>query len=487
MRTAPLVLVGLALLAPASAPTPASCRPRRPTPCPTSTGPCTGLATNGSRTFLSGDFADIGMPMPAGAIVSARGGAVRAGVDSRTSARSSRARCGGWYVAAAAACAACAPTAPSTRRSRSRSRASVDALALSPDGATLWLAGRLSTVNGQPRRGVAAVDASDGQLRPWQTGESLEADDLALSPDGAHRLRRGRDPGPDARSSPSTPRPARCGPAGRRGSAPGWRSRPTAPRSTWPTPTARLLALDAVDAGRALALEREHRARRRRVTPDGRWLFVTDPARMGGPAVLRFDAATGARSDWSTPITSAGPIALSPDGEIAYLGRARSRAGREGRDRGRDARRRAARLGAGRRVRVRDQLARGLARRRRASSSRARRRWPRACAARRRSSTRPGRDAVGRARAGRVTRRSSAAVLDAAGNASLAAARALSAVGAGRLAALASGRSRAARRCSRSADGVLYLVGAFTAVDGVARPGLAALRAVRRGGCSSGR
>jgi hypothetical protein len=54
--------------------------------------------------------------------------------------------------------------APDVTITGSLAQAEVRALALSPDGSTLYLGGRFDTVNGQPRENLAAVDAGTGTL-----------------------------------------------------------------------------------------------------------------------------------------------------------------------------------------------------------------------------------------------------------------------------------------------------------------------------------
>jgi hypothetical protein len=62
----------------------------------------------------------------------------------------------------------------------------VTAFAFSPDGKTLYIGGGFSTVDGQPRNDLAAFDVATGTLRPWRadalTGEVAA---LAMSPDGS--------------------------------------------------------------------------------------------------------------------------------------------------------------------------------------------------------------------------------------------------------------------------------------------------------------
>jgi hypothetical protein len=91
--------------------------------------PVTSVATNGARTLVAGeDLAHVRRD--------ARGGAVRLGDG--------------------------------------ESGGDARALALSPDGATRWVGGFFDTVNGTPRRVLAAVDSATGALRPWQPTSAFE-------------------------------------------------------------------------------------------------------------------------------------------------------------------------------------------------------------------------------------------------------------------------------------------------------------------------
>jgi hypothetical protein len=64
----------------------------------------------------------------------------------------------------------------------------VHALALSPDGQTLWAGGDFASVGGTASRGLAALDATTGALRPTAAavaGGVAEVHALALPPDGS--------------------------------------------------------------------------------------------------------------------------------------------------------------------------------------------------------------------------------------------------------------------------------------------------------------
>jgi hypothetical protein len=319
VRIGSVVLVGLALAAPASA-------HARDLPSETPDDVAYvervvhRIATNGPRTLLSGDFAEIGRPLFGGAIVSAATGSVRAGVELDTVAAVTAARDGGWYVASRS----------SVRRLRADGTfdpafavvaEDVRALRLSPDGATLWLAGRFDAINGTVRKGAAAVDATTGHLRAWQTVVGHEADSLAFSPDGTVVYLAGAILEPRAAVvalSAATGALLATGPP-EVGNALATHGDTVYLADNW----GRLRALDGATLAERWRSNAGPEPAALVVSPDGRRLFVTDPGRLGGPGLMRFDAATGARDDWTSPLTGAGPLALSPDGAIAYLGRAR--------------------------------------------------------------------------------------------------------------------------------------------------------------------
>jgi hypothetical protein len=60
----------------------------------------------------------------------------------------------------------------------------VRALALSPDGSVLYLGGAFTTVKGQSRAHLAAVNAATGALLPWNPGANGEVDALAVDAAG---------------------------------------------------------------------------------------------------------------------------------------------------------------------------------------------------------------------------------------------------------------------------------------------------------------
>ena len=169
MKTACLVAVGLALLTAA----PVSARDL-PSETPDDVAWVDAavdlIGTNGSRTLLSGDFVNLGDRAGRGAIVSAVSG------EARTLAEDVGEidavipdRAGGWFIGGRG----------HVHRIRADGSSDpafsvaigeiglVSALALSPDGETLYVGGYFGSVNGQTRTNIAAVDADDGVLRAW--------------------------------------------------------------------------------------------------------------------------------------------------------------------------------------------------------------------------------------------------------------------------------------------------------------------------------
>src|SRR3954447_18328372 len=150
--------------------------------------PVGSIATNGARTLVAGE--DLGRTLR-----DARGGAIVSALSGQPltlvgGARDMRvvipAPDGGWYVAA------------QDKVVRLRADGSADpafkvvlgdgedpgdarSLALSPDGATLWVGGVLETVHDLPPRVLAGVDSTTGALQPWKATASFEPFFLAVS------------------------------------------------------------------------------------------------------------------------------------------------------------------------------------------------------------------------------------------------------------------------------------------------------------------
>ena len=199
-------------------------------------------------------------------------------------------------------------------------------LALSPDGATLYLGGFFDTVNGVPRKVLAAVDARTGAVRPWQAER------------GAVRALRSRDHGNVVYAGGMAwdgayPRTfvALDATTGRR-----WARPRAATMSSFAlAPDGRTLyvgiegdgaipnALAAVDTAtfterwRVITGDEPHRPRVAR-----RAAVLHERGAVGGvarPGVAAVDAATGALLPLSVP-QGAGQVLVSPDGSTLYSG-----------------------------------------------------------------------------------------------------------------------------------------------------------------------
>ena len=273
------------------------------------------LETNGSRTFVAGDFLSLGTKTSGAAIVSALSGGLRTRVDVGWMRSAIRDGAGGWYVG----------TEKDGVR-RVRGDGSVDpsfaspvydfgvpTLALSPDGGTLWIGGEF---------GIRALDATTGAERGWrQQSGWFKPGSFVVTPTALYAAGYGYD---DTEHSHGL---IVLDPV-------------TGAVRTWGTVASSgtvLLANDTLyvseQGARVLALDPVTLAERWRatagsfmsdfaLTPDRR-LIVTDRAELGGPAVYAFDAVTGARLPLSVPLVSAGALELSADGETAYVGAAR--------------------------------------------------------------------------------------------------------------------------------------------------------------------
>jgi hypothetical protein len=261
------------------------------------------VITNGSRTFLWGDFAYVGAEAASGAIVSARSGAIQALVaDGRE--RPVPAADGGWYASRSGAVVRLRPDG-SVDPGFAVALPAGDDAALALSGSTLWLAGRFHLVNGESRPGVAAVDAATGRLLPWRH-DAGDATELVVTADTVYVA---ADAGVLALDAATGAVRAQGGVA-----LPGTLALAGDTLyvgDSW----GRVHALDATTLSTRWSAPRGVGAKDLAVAGGG--LYV---AGTGG--VARFDAATGELSAWSTPLTSAWSLALSPDGTTGYVTRA---------------------------------------------------------------------------------------------------------------------------------------------------------------------
>jgi concanavalin A-like lectin/glucanase superfamily protein len=74
---------------------------------------------------------------------------------------------------------------PTITYSGSNANPGVYALALSPDGSTLYVGGIFDHVNGSARNNLAAFNTSTGALTSWNPAAAGKVDGLAVSPDGS--------------------------------------------------------------------------------------------------------------------------------------------------------------------------------------------------------------------------------------------------------------------------------------------------------------
>ncbi len=295
--------------------------------------PVTSIATNGARTLVAGeDLERVARSARGGAIVSALSGRPLALIGEVEDLQDViPAPDGGWYAVAQDTVV------------RLRSDGSVDpafvvkllderypgdarSLALSPDGGTLYLGGFFDTVNGVPRKVLAAVDARTGAVRPWQaSGVLFEPFDLVthgnvvyaggVAWDGAY-------PRTFVALDATTGTSLGLGPSGYESSfalEPDGRTLYVGIEGEGAIPN----ALVAVDT--ATFTERW-----RVITGDepiglalrGGRLYFTNAELVGGVArsgVAVVDAATGALLPVSVP-QGAGKVLVSPDGSTLYSG-----------------------------------------------------------------------------------------------------------------------------------------------------------------------
>jgi hypothetical protein len=184
-----LAPVGLALALLIAAPAASAGVAAQPEPLAVAAdGDVLSVATNGSRTLVTGDFGWIGQRAPGLTITSAIGGGLErlvapAGFSGDISKSVADGQ-GGWYRAG-------------TQLSHIRADGTVDpafnvkldaypdALALTPDGRTLFVAGYFEEVGGQPSNGLAAIDTATGTVKPWTAAVAPNTWSLAVSPGGA--------------------------------------------------------------------------------------------------------------------------------------------------------------------------------------------------------------------------------------------------------------------------------------------------------------
>jgi hypothetical protein len=263
------------------------------------------IATNGSRTFVSGLFRYLGTRGGDGAVVSARSGAVRTvvpGLGWVSAAISDRA--GGWYVGDDAGAVRHVRADGGVDALAAPSSDAVVALALSADARTLWVGGA----------SLWAVDVASGVVSTWSTRRVA---DLALAPDGATLYAANRDAAAVAFDT-ATGALLASGPPGQGNSVVAAGDRVYAVLGT-----GRLFALEPRTLAERWGADGNDYGETRdmALTPDGHTLLVTRYATFGGPGVLAFDTASGARTAWTSAVESAGAIAVS--GDVAYLGRAK--------------------------------------------------------------------------------------------------------------------------------------------------------------------
>ncbi len=282
------------------------------------------IGTNGARTLLGGDFVNMGERAGRGAIVSAVSGEARTVVEDVGEIDTVIAdRAGGWYVGGRGHVDRLRADGSTAFSITIGDLGLVSALALSPDGETLYVGGYFGSVDGQPRTNIAAVDADDGRLLAWAPQSFNRVWALAVAPDGARVFAAGTAyDGSQFRALTVLDAAT--------GAVIGYVGRETGTAVSF-SPDGRTAYFTFVDnQDGVIAIDAATLAERWRasvgsatdlaVTPDGRYLYITQAPRDG--IVRQLDAATGVRTSWSTPLTAASDIELSPDGETAYVGRA---------------------------------------------------------------------------------------------------------------------------------------------------------------------
>jgi hypothetical protein len=308
--------------------------PPSPAPDPGTAGfdrDVTQLATNGHRTYVAGLFSQAFAPTAGDNLVSADSGRPLATwPDSFGLVAAVPDGGGGWFAAGGATARHLLPggvvdagfSAPTTD-------VDIKALALSPDGTTLWITGKFGSVGGQPRAGVAALRASDGTLLAWTPGasgagwgiaatadrvdvagytHSGDGDGYSLAAFDAHTgalrevaiPRRPGDQGTGVVLAPGGQTVYASFNASGQGSTGAFDAATLAPR--WTLQTGLPPAAIALAAGR---------------------VYLTGVGSVGGQSrdgAISVDAATGEPTGWFVPGMERG-IAVAPDGAEAYFSR----------------------------------------------------------------------------------------------------------------------------------------------------------------------
>ncbi len=167
---------------------------------------------------------------------------------------------------------------------------SADAIALSPDGETLYLAGSLQSVGGVPRQGLAAVRTADGGLLDWAPQIAGGAPvSLAVSSDGTRVM-----VGGDFASVDGIPR-------------------------------ANLAEVGTEDADvTAFAPDPDDAASAVAYSPDGERAYVGgDFTHIGGRSIDGLAAlrtSDGGADDWNPRVGAVRDLAVSPDGSLLVVG-----------------------------------------------------------------------------------------------------------------------------------------------------------------------
>ncbi|MDA0162979.1 PQQ-like beta-propeller repeat protein [Solirubrobacter ginsenosidimutans] len=308
-------LAGLALLAPATAAADLSSLPDLSAANPNRTA--LAIAVNGSRTYVATERATMFATRTFGtAVVSPVSGALRAVPDDAGLGVIDDAvadPAGGWYVAGESGVRHLRADGTVDPLFSVAVGGFIRSIALSPDGATLWLAGNLSTVDGALRRAVAAVATSDGALRAFNASEAAEGWEVAQEGGVLYFAGRSSTGAALLALDAGTGAVLARGPAGTAGAlvaAPGTvyvslinADRPGAEVTAYATPGLQERWTRADRDPDSLVL-----------SPDGGTLYMSAPL-----GALRTD--TGALLDWAPRGFTGDPgeLALSRDGSVAYV------------------------------------------------------------------------------------------------------------------------------------------------------------------------